>query len=167
MPEEIDEIEEKLRQLKPEQLLKLIQELSRSVTLTDERRQELREISVLLIDEIKRSKEGADHLLKGKGREIVELINQLCKDNAFLPEKQRQELDRVASMIAGYLMRPWLPGGLTRKVLMFLLLIIGLIGALKWSLWFGLLIIFAATFSPRLVGESLLFIGTLSGNQRK
>ncbi len=164
MPGELDEIEEKLKHLKPKQLLKLItQELSKGATLTDKTRQELQEISLLLIDEIKQNKEAAG-LLKEKGGQMLQIINQLRQDNT-LTDEQREELDIAAAGIAGYLMSDWLPKGLIRKILMFLFLIVGIIGVVKSSLWFGLLVIFAATFSPRIVGEALNFIATLSGKQ--
>jgi hypothetical protein len=49
---------------------------------------------------------------------------------------------------------------------MVLFLVIGLTGVAKWSLWFWSLIIFAAAFSPRIVGTILVFIGALSRDQR-
>jgi hypothetical protein len=165
MPGEMDEIEEKLKQLKPEQLLKIIQELSKGATFKDETRQELREIVLLLIDEIKQNKEAADLLLKEKGGQMLQIINLLRQDKT-LTDEQREELDRVAAGIAGYLMSDWLPEGLTRKIVMFLFLTVGIAGVVKSSLWFGLLVIFAATFSPRIVAEVLNIVATLSGKQR-
>lgn len=165
MPGEMDEIEEKIKHLKPKQLLKIIQESLKGDSLKDETRQELWEISLLLIDEIKQNKEAADLLLKEKGGQMLQIINQLRQDNT-LADEQREELDSAAAAIAGYLMSDWLPEGLIRKILMFLFLIVGMIGVVKSSLWFGLLVIFAATFSPRIVGEALNFIATLSRKQR-
>lgn len=161
-----NEIEVKLRRLTPKQLLELIQKLSRSDSLTNERRHELREVSLMLMDEIRQSEEAAEHLLREKGRHLVEIAHQLSK-NDILTYEQRQEWDRVAAMIAGYLCSFWLPSDSLRRILMFLFLAIGVIGTLQWSLWFGLFIILGCTFSPRIVGEVLSFKGTLSKNQRK
>lgn len=162
---EINQIEEKLRRLTPKQLLKLTQDLSRTDSLTDERRHELRGASLMLMDEIRQSEEAAKRLLREKGRQLVEIAHQLSK-NDILTNEQRQEWDRIAAMIAGYLCSFWLPSDSIRRILMFLFLAIGVIGALQSSLWFGLFIILGCTFSPRIVGEVLSFIGNLAKHQR-
>jgi hypothetical protein len=161
-----NEIEEKLRRLTPKQLLELTEELSRSDSLADDRRHELREVSLRLMDEIRQNGKAAENLLREKGRQLLDLADRLRKDDTLTYE-QRQEFDRIASMIAGYLMSSWLPRTLIRKILMFLFLAVGFIGVVQWSLWFGLFIILGAAGSPRIVGEVLYFIGTLYRNQRK
>jgi hypothetical protein len=163
---EIDALKERLRHLKPKELLEIIQKLSRSETLTDERRKALQEVALTLIEEIRANEEVAKRILKEKSREILELISQL-RDDDTLPENLRQQFDTTAAMIAGYLMHAWLPTTLIRKILMFLFFIIGIIGIVKWSLWFGLFIVFGAAFSPRIVGEVAYLFGSLRRNQRK
>ncbi|HAK61301.1 MAG TPA: hypothetical protein DCO77_13135 [Nitrospiraceae bacterium] len=167
MPEEMDEIEEveeRLKHLKAEQLQKLMASISENADLTAKQRQEMKDLSLLLKEDIKRSEEAADRLLKEKGNDIIKLMDELSKDNTF-SEEHREEFVRVAAMVAGYLLSSWLPDGLTRRILMFLLFIVGIIGVIKWS-WFGLLILFAAMFSPRIVEETANFIGKLTGYQR-
>jgi hypothetical protein len=68
----------------------------------------------------------------------------------------------VRNYAAGLLLRPWLPWGARRQALMFVFIV----GAIGLSLAFAsflplLLLVIAASFSPRLVGETLLIIGRL------
>lgn len=156
-----DEIEEKLRGLSPTQLSELLGKLSRSDTLTNKQKQELLELQVRLKEEAKQRDEAAKHLLREKGRQMLELIQESLRNNSLTIE-QRQELERTASMLAGYQMSFWFPTTMIRKVLMVLFLAVGVIGAFQWSPWFGLFILLGCSFSPRIVGEVLSFIGQLS-----
>lgn len=105
--------------------------------------------------------DASERLLKEKGPQMLEMIRQsLREDN--LTSKERQELEKTASMLAGYQLSFWLPTTITRKALMFLFLIIGVFGTLWWSPWFALLVVFGCLFSPRIVGELSVFIGRLS-----
>jgi hypothetical protein len=153
-----NEIKEKLRSLSPAQLSGLLEELLRSDTLTNGQRQEFLELQTMLKEEASHQNEAAKHLLTEKGPQMLELIQKSLKHDS-LTNEQRQELDRAASMLAGYQMSFWVPTTLIRKVLMFLFLMVGLIGAFQWSLWFGLFILLGCSFSPRIVGEVLYFIG--------
>lgn len=154
-----NEIEEKLRSLSSEQLSALLQKLSRSDTLTNAQRQDLLELQAMLNEEARQQNQVAKHILREKGPQMLELIHKSLKDDTLTSE-QRRELDRAASMLAGYQMSFWLPTTLIRKVLMFIFLALGVIGAFQWSLWFGLLIILGCSFSPRIVGEVLYFVGS-------
>jgi len=154
-----NEIEEKLRSLSPEQLSGLLQKLSRIDALTNDQRQDLLELQAMLKEEARPQNEAAKHLLREKGPQMLELIHESLKDDTLTSE-QRRELDRTASMLAGYQMSFWLPTTLIRKVLMFMFLAVGVIGAFQWSLWFGLFIILGCSFSPRIVGEILHFVGS-------
>ena len=105
--------------------------------------------------------EAARHVLNEKGPHMLELIRaELRAGN--LTNEQRQDLERSASEIAGYLARFWLPPTLWRKIIMFLSLGIGFLGTILWSPWFALLILNSCLFSPRIVGEVAFFIGKFS-----
>jgi hypothetical protein len=156
-----DEIEEKLRGLSPTRLSGLLGELSNSDALSNKQRQELLELQATLKEEAKQRNEAAKNLLKGKGPQMLELIHKSLRDDSVTTE-QRQELERTASMLAGYQMSFWLPTTLGRKVLMVFFLAIGVIGVFQWSSWFGFFILLACSFSPRIVGEVLSFIGKIS-----
>jgi len=157
-----DEIEEKLRSLSPTQLSELLGKLSGSDTLTNltnKQQQEFLELQARLKEEPKQRDEAAKHLLKEKGRQMLELIHESLRDDNLTTEL-RQELERTASMLAGYQASFWLPPTLGRKVLMVLFLLAGIIGFFQWSPWLGLFILLGCSFSPRIVGELLYFIGS-------
>jgi len=156
-----DEIEEKLRGLSPAQLSEVIEALLRGDTLTNGQRREFLELQPTLKEEAKQHNEAAKHLLIEKGPQILKLIHESLKGDSLTSE-ERRELERTASMLAGYQMSFWLPTTLIRKVLMFLFLAVGVIGAFQWSPWLGLFILLSFSFSPRIVGEVLSFIGKLS-----
>jgi hypothetical protein len=156
-----DEIEEKLRSLSPTELSELLGKLSGSDTLTNKQKQEFLELQAGLKEEAKQRDEAAKHLLKEKGHQMLELIHESLRDDSLTTE-QRQELERTASMLAGYQMSFWLPTSMIRRILMVLFLAVGVIGAFQWNPWFGLFILLGCSFSPRIVGEVLSFIGKLS-----
>ena len=94
---------------------------------------------------------------------ILEL-SYAARDQATLRRYAEDERvdPRVRDYAAGLLLRPWLPWGARRQALMFIL-IIGII-ALSFALASLLplfLLVIPASFSPRLVGETLVFIGRL------
>lgn len=157
------EIEEKLRSLSPTQLSNLLGRLSGNNALSNNRRQELLELQGNIEKEIKERDVIAKSSLREKGPQILELIHKsLREDNLTIEE--RKQLEKTASMLAGYQMSFWLPLTLIGKLLMFLCLIVGIIGFFQWSPWLGLFIPFACSFSPRIVGEALFFIGKLNKN---
>lgn len=103
-----------------------------------------------------------------KSQAMLELF-YLAKDHqALLQASQDQTLDpSVRSYASGLLLRPWLPWGIKRKVLMFF--IAGLIT------FFGItfqhasvlfLLVVPLCFSPRVVGEVSIFVGKLSRGRR-
>lgn len=156
-----DEMEEKLRSLSPTQLSELLGKLSGSDTLTNKQQQEFLELQAGLKEETKQRDEAAKRLLREKGRQMLEVIHESLRDDSLTTE-QRQQLERTESMLAGYQMSFWLPTTMIRKVLMALFLAVGVIGAFQWNPWFGLFILLSCSFSPRIVGEVLYFIGKLS-----
>lgn len=99
-----------------------------------------------------------------KAQSILQLF-YLAKDHqALLQASQNQNLHpSVRDYASGLLLRPWLPWGIGRKVLMFLItaLIIFLIITFRSSFLLFLLLL-PLCFSPRLVGEVAMFIGKLS-----
>jgi len=82
----------------------------------------------------------------------------LAKDQKALIEISRnpQLNSQIRGYAAGLLMRPWLPWGILRKVVMVLLLLMGFCGFIfTGKIAFSILIIVALSFSPRLGGEFL------------
>jgi hypothetical protein len=156
-----DEIEEKLRGLSPAQLSRAIEELLRGETLTNGQRREFLELQPMLKEDAEQQNEAAKRLLIERGPQMLELIHESLKSDSLTSEEQR-ELERAASMLAGYQMSFWLPTTLIRKILMFLFMTVGIIGVFQWSPWLGLFILLGCSFSPRIVGEVLSFIGKFS-----
>ena len=99
-----------------------------------------------------------------KAQSVLQLF-YLAKDHqALLEASQNQKLHAsVRDYASGLLARPWLPWGIGRKVLMFLItgLIIFLIITFRSSFFLFLLLV-PLCFSPRVVGEVAMFIGKLS-----
>lgn len=155
-----DEIEEKLRDLSPAQLLGVLEDLLRGDALTNGQRRDFLELQSKLKEEANQQNEAANHLLMEEGPQMLELIQESL-DRDSLTSEERRELERTASMLAGYQMSFWFPTTLGRKVLMFLFLAVGIIGIFQWSPWLGLFILLGCSFSPRIVGEVLSFIGKL------
>jgi hypothetical protein len=97
-------------------------------------------------------------------KEYLEKLDKLIK-HPGLSEIDRQLMEKhfsgVENMLAGMTMKPWLPLGLFRKVIMFLCLIMGFYYVMMGNLWFLLLIFFSAQFSPRFAGELLWHVGWL------
>lgn len=83
-------------------------------------------------------------------------ITEILKDSTLTPE-ERSKLESLADQLAGCLMRPWLPFGWGRRLIMIGLFLIGLYGLTQGnnSLLFAWLLIPA--FSPSFVAECLRF----------
>jgi hypothetical protein len=116
---------------------------------------------ISLKEDAKQGEKAARRVLNEKGPQTLELIREALQED-HLTNEQRQDLERSASEIAGYLARSWLPQALWRKVIMSLSLGIGILGTLLWSPWFVLLVLHGGLFSPRIVGEVSVVIGKLS-----
>lgn len=71
-----------------------------------------------------------------------------------------EENENIDAALAGQAMSVWLPIGLLRKMIFFALIIFGLVGMLKTTEWYHwAVLIFAASMSPRLMGEVLYAVG--------
>jgi hypothetical protein len=74
-----------------------------------------------------------------------------------------EEKENLDAALAGQVMSVWMPIGFLRRVIFFVLIFFGTMGILKTSEWYHwAMLIFAATMSPRLVGEALYAVGRLS-----
>lgn len=155
---ENDDLEDRIRALSPDQLLQIVQKLREDPNLTEEQRKEFREIALLLVEELAQRGRKAKQLIDEKGEHLLRLITEL-EEQPDLTDEQRGMLSQLSAGLAGALLSSWLPRDLSRKVLMFLFVALGVIGMVQWSLWFGLLIILGAFFSPRILGECILVIG--------
>jgi len=82
-------------------------------------------------------------------------------ENRQLMAELRQLDPSLEAQIAGYLLSQWFPVGNGRRLLMAAIAITAVGGALAghfWLLWLMLLLPF---FSPRLVGETVIFLRRL------
>lgn len=81
-------------------------------------------------------------------------LRNICENPAIPSE--------VRSYAAGLLCRPWLPWGKTRKVIFVLIVVISILTAITFETpYFLLLLLIAASFSPRFVGEVTYLFGKL------
>jgi hypothetical protein len=103
-----------------------------------------------------------------KACSILELFYRAKDHRALIEASQNQKLHpSVRDYANGLLLRPWLPWGASRKVIMFLLAGIIIFLAIFFQnlpLLFGLVV--PLLFSPRVVGEVSMFIGKFSHSQR-
>ena len=73
-----------------------------------------------------------------------------------------EKKENLDATLAGQVMSVWMPIGLLRRVIFFMLIFFGIIGLLETSEWYHwAMLIFAATMSPRLVGEASYAVGRL------
>ncbi len=78
--------------------------------------------------------------------------------------KEHNELKELEDNIAGHLASYWLPQGTTRKIILFVFLIL----AIKYFmqddyLLTTIMLVLASLFSPRAMGELVHFIGRIVG----
>jgi hypothetical protein len=102
-----------------------------------------------------------EEFTRAKG--ILELL-YLAKDHAALMKYSSQEDTdpRVKMYASALLLRPWLPWGKSRKVIVVVLLFSGTLGSLlTGNLTFLYLLAPIPFFSPRLVGEASNFLGNV------
>lgn len=76
-------------------------------------------------------------------------------------EKDDENIKETLAMLAGYQASFWLPSGIVRKVLLFSFFAIGIVGTISFNWWFLIFVAISCCFSPRIIGESLLFIGKI------
>jgi hypothetical protein len=94
---------------------------------------------------------------------ILELL-YIAKDHrALMKYSAREDIDpRVKMYASALLLRPWLPWGISRKLLVVFLLVSGVLGYLLTNkLYFLYLLAPIPFFSPRLIGEISNFLGNV------
>lgn len=73
-----------------------------------------------------------------------------------------EEKEKIDAALAGQLLSVWMPYGLFRKVIFCVLIFFGAIGIITSNYWYHwATLIYAATMSPRLVGELAYKLGRL------
>lgn len=95
--------------------------------------------------------------LKDNSKKVAEMLK-----STDLSVEARAELERTHALATGALLSVWLPVDWFRRILMFVFILIGLLCAIFYSPWFLLFWLLAATFSPRIIGESARFLGRLN-----
>jgi hypothetical protein len=91
----------------------------------------------------------------------AELSAELARSD--LGPEQRAELQRHAYAVAGVLLSPLLPVGISRKASMALFVIVAISGTLQGDPWFLVLLLVAASFSPYIVGRTAFTVERISG----
>jgi hypothetical protein len=91
-------------------------------------------------------------------KQADELFKKILEDETIREELEKRNPELVAG-IAGYLLSSWLPSDIWRRVLMFGFLTAAVLLAIFAHPLYLLLGIFAAMFSPRMMGETFGFFG--------
>ena len=75
-----------------------------------------------------------------------------------------EENRNIEAALAGQVLSVWMPVGFWRKVIFCLLICFGALGILTSNEWYHwAMLVFAATMSPRLIGELAMATGRLAG----
>jgi hypothetical protein len=73
------------------------------------------------------------------------------------------ENKNIESSLAGQVLSVWMPIGFWRKLIFILLVFFGALGVIKSAEWYHwAMLVFAATMSPRLMGEVIFTVGRLA-----
>ncbi len=73
-----------------------------------------------------------------------------------------EEKENIDAALAGQVLSVWMPVGLLRKVIFCALIFFAVLGVIQANEWYHwAMLIFAATMSPRLVGELAYGLGRL------
>jgi hypothetical protein len=101
---------------------------------------------------------------KRKYEAIKSSLEELRKgiDDGTLQGEDRVKAERAIASGAGFLCSFWLPVGWGRRVIMFVLLLVGFYGLLIGKPLFVISWAIAAMFSPRIVGNVTYFFGRLA-----
>ena len=74
-----------------------------------------------------------------------------------------EENKNIEAALAGQVLSVWMPVGLLRKLIFCVLIFFGTLGVLTVNEWYHwAMLIFAATMSPRLMGELFFAAGKLA-----
>jgi hypothetical protein len=95
-----------------------------------------------------------------------EELRAALADPDLAPER-RARLEQHLSEVTGALTSPLLPSGVGRKLMMLAAVVVALAGPALGEPWLLLLLVLAATFSPRIVGEALYFVGALQRDRKR
>ena len=84
-------------------------------------------------------------------------------NNRELADELEKVQSGIKAQMAGYLAHPWLPVGITRKIVMIIIVLISITAAeIYKNNSFYWLLLMLPIFSPRIVGETLYLIGKIS-----
>ena len=74
-----------------------------------------------------------------------------------------EENRNIEAALAGQVLSVWMPVGFWRKVIFCVLIFFGMLGVIKTTEWYHwAMLFFAATMSPRLMGELAFAVGRLA-----
>ena len=88
--------------------------------------------------------------------EIIKKISE----HPELADEMEKVSPGIKAKMSGYLLSPWLPRGISRKLIMLIILIVAIIGCFFYGKPLLLiLLLLLPLFSPRIAGEIALFMG--------
>ena len=102
------------------------------------------------------SRKTADELFKR-----LKALEHECEN-----ESDKDRLATVEAMLAGYQLSFWLPGG-WRNIIMLVIVVFAVLGGFLVHWYWVFLLLWATSFSPRLVGKVAFFIGFLSAHYQE
>lgn len=92
-------------------------------------------------------------------KQLDEVARVLREEN--LTADERQKFETLQVQLAGVLLRPWLPVGWGRRLIMIVLFAVGVFGALAGNSYLLLAWVLLLFFSPRFVGEFSYALGRI------
>lgn len=92
-------------------------------------------------------------------KQLAEIHKKLEEEN--LTPETRQDLEKQSALIAGLLMRSWLPFDWARRSIMIALFLVGLYGLRQHNDYFLVAWLFIWIFSPRATAEVTFALGRL------
>jgi hypothetical protein len=101
-----------------------------------------------------------------EAKRLLAEIEVELKSGALTAE-QRAELETHAAKLAGTLLSPWLPFSWWRRLVMFVLLLLGTLWPLGGSPIWVVAWLLMLLFSPRVVGETAFALGRFAAAFRK
>jgi len=79
-----------------------------------------------------------------------------------LSEEERQKFETLSNQLAGALLSSWLPAGVIRKIIMFILVLGGFYNIIHGGFIYSLILFaIASSFSPRIIGELAVAFGRI------
>ncbi len=99
-----------------------------------------------------------------QAQKLFEVLSKLEKTGTLTGEQQKEFSDLKAKL-AGVLLSSWLPMDSRRKYIMLIIFFVAICGTLAGIPRFLFLLLILPLFSPRMMGEVVMFFGRIMGNK--